>query len=101
MLRILINDIFDDDVAKVVERDDGSLYGFIMVDGTKKVFKQYSNGKHDMYINERTMNRIARIYNRGNDTRVNNLYDYILDDFDTIDDRIYYCIQYTDDDLLK
>lgn len=104
--------IFDNNVEGVIYREINEgihntwvdeVVGFVIKDKGVELYKPMATYKHDMFINERTLLRIARIYESGTDVRVSNLWDFILEEQNEWceRDRTIYCIQYTDDDLLK
>lgn len=106
-------DLFDDNLKSIIYRqrvngisntlvDD--MVGFVYKNGIVKHFKPTKSKTHVMYISNNTYYRICDIYNRGNDKRVNRLFEYILNydnDFCDYRDSTIYSIQYSDDDLLK
>lgn len=104
--------VFDNNIEGVIYRElhegvhnplTDELVGFIIKDKGVELYKPMVPHIRDMYISTRVLERIARIYEGGNDTRVNNLWDFILDEENEYSDNstIYYCLQYSEDDLLK
>jgi hypothetical protein len=104
--------VFDNDVEGVIYREANEgvhntltdeLAGFIIKDKGVELYKPMVPHIRNMYISTRVLERIARIYEAGTDTRVNNLWDFILDEENEYSDNstIYYCLQYSEDDLLK
>jgi predicted nucleotidyltransferase len=104
--------VFDNNVEGIIYREesDGThdtlvdeLVGFVIKDKGVELYKPMTSQMHDMYINTRTLERIAHIYEDGNDVRVNNLWDFILEEQNEFSDydTTYYYLQYSDDDLLK
>jgi hypothetical protein len=104
--------IFDNNIEGVIYREinEGiqntwvdAIVGFVIKDKGVELYKPMTTHMHDMFINTRTLLRIAHIYEDGNDVRVNNLWDFILEYQNEYSERdtTCYCLQYSEDDLLK
>lgn len=104
--------MFDKDVKGVIYREINEgiqntwideIVGFVVEGKGVELYKPMTTQMHDMFINTRTLLRIYHIYEAGTDVRVNNLWDFIQDyqnEFSNHDTTCY-CIEYSDDDLLR